>query len=143
MNMPWSPTNVSWMTLLGACRSHIDVERGEHYAQQLFELDPDSTAPYVMLANMYVLVGMEDEAVKVLNAMNEKKGLRQLPRCTAIELKCGVQDFFVDNQLGPQKGEFNAELQNLTRQMEEINLDPKVRWELYGSGGTAQALQLP
>lgn len=52
-HMPLNPTNASLMTLLGACRCKVDVERGERSALLGFKLDPDSAVPYVMLSNIY------------------------------------------------------------------------------------------
>lgn len=75
LKMPMEPSAISWMTLLCACKTKADLSRGIRYAHKLFQLDPYSSAPYFMLANMYFRVGMEDEAVKVLHTLN-KKGLK-------------------------------------------------------------------
>lgn len=66
------PTAASWLTLLGACRNQIDVERGEHAAKQLFELEPENAAPYIMLSNIYAGVDRGKDAAKVIELMRSK-----------------------------------------------------------------------
>ncbi|MCO5608976.1 hypothetical protein L7F22_063195 [Adiantum nelumboides] len=52
-NMPISHCAVSMRTLLGACRSQTDVNRGERAARQVVSLDPKSTCPYMILSSLY------------------------------------------------------------------------------------------
>lgn len=79
--MPFKPTALSWMTLLGACRNIVDVERGEHAAKHIFEIDPTDTSLYVVLAHMYVATGRVDEAENLMKIM---KGLEKRPCCSMI-----------------------------------------------------------
>ncbi|MCO5592517.1 hypothetical protein L7F22_046520 [Adiantum nelumboides] len=57
-NMPLPPTRVSWSTLLGACQSQVDVERGAMIASHIFGLNPKNASAFVTLANMYA--GVQD-----------------------------------------------------------------------------------
>lgn len=59
--MAVQPNATSWLTLLSACRRHSDVERGKRVAQRLLDLDPERTAAYVLLSNMYAENGMVNE----------------------------------------------------------------------------------
>lgn len=52
--MPFQPTIISWMILLSACRNHIVVERGEHIAEQMFELDPKNSSLYYQTYILHV-----------------------------------------------------------------------------------------
>lgn len=83
--MPFEPTPVSWLTLLGACKHHVDVERGERAADLLFRMDPSDVAPYMLLSNMYVAAGREDDAAKVLARMTDKV-LKLQPGSHSIEV---------------------------------------------------------
>ena len=56
--MPFRPTSLSFMILLGACRTQHDVGRGEEIACHMFELDPDTPPACVMLSNIYYAAGM-------------------------------------------------------------------------------------
>jgi pentatricopeptide repeat protein len=48
-----------WVSLLGACRSQSDVERGERAAARAFAIDPTNTSPRLMLSHIYARAGME------------------------------------------------------------------------------------
>jgi len=48
-SMSYDPTALTWMTLLGACRIHNDVERAERVSNKLLALDPSMVAAYVVL----------------------------------------------------------------------------------------------
>ncbi|MCO5560359.1 hypothetical protein L7F22_013973 [Adiantum nelumboides] len=84
-NMLVEPNVVSWLTLLGVCRFHADVERGEHFAEQAFELNPSDPVPYVMLSNIYFAAGKEEQAARIIIQMREK-GLGQGDPCNFIEV---------------------------------------------------------
>ncbi|EFJ14304.1 hypothetical protein SELMODRAFT_120613 [Selaginella moellendorffii] len=43
----------AWMSVLGACRAHGNVEEGKAAADKLVDLDPQNSASYVMLSNLY------------------------------------------------------------------------------------------
>ncbi|KAJ7187422.1 hypothetical protein O6H91_07G010000 [Diphasiastrum complanatum] len=58
-----------WMSLLGSCRIHGDVDRGKWAAERLLMLDPGNDAGYVVLANIYSAAGRWDDATKVQEAM--------------------------------------------------------------------------
>lgn len=118
-SMSFEPTQISLMTLLGACREQIDLERGERIAKRLFEVDPENAAPYVMLSNIYVAAGKDDDAARLMNKMNER-GLKRQPGCSTIEVKGKVHEFIVDDQLHPQKDQIYLELQRLTVQIDAI-----------------------
>ncbi|EFJ20194.1 hypothetical protein SELMODRAFT_109285 [Selaginella moellendorffii] len=43
----------AWMSVLGACRALGNVEEGKAAADKLVDLDPQNSASYVMLSNLY------------------------------------------------------------------------------------------
>jgi pentatricopeptide repeat protein len=45
---------VMWMSLLGACRVHGDLDRARRAADEIFRLDPRRAEPYVLMANISV-----------------------------------------------------------------------------------------
>lgn len=60
------PTYSQWLSLLGACRNRLDVERGERAATQAFKLDSSNKSPYILLSNIYALASNANEAKKVI-----------------------------------------------------------------------------
>ncbi|KAI5078083.1 hypothetical protein GOP47_0007907 [Adiantum capillus-veneris] len=69
VNMPAEPNAVSWLTLLGACRSQLDLERGEHAAKWACNLSLTNASPYVTLSNLYAGSGRFDDAAYVMQEM--------------------------------------------------------------------------
>lgn len=92
-NMPLQPTGVSWMTLLGACRTQVDVERGQRAAMRAFELDPKSTAPYVTMSNLYATVGRGDDAARVMEKMKTLDLKKQGTFSSLIDVESWMHTF--------------------------------------------------
>lgn len=55
ISMPFQPSATSWMTLLSACRMHLNVQGGEQAARHVFEMEPEFGAPFVVLSNLYAV----------------------------------------------------------------------------------------
>lgn len=71
-------------SLLGACRVHGNVELGEEIARSLFELDPESSAGYVILHNIYAAAGRWIDANQVRSCM-EGRRLGKVPAFSLVE----------------------------------------------------------
>ncbi|KAJ7546432.1 hypothetical protein O6H91_08G040200 [Diphasiastrum complanatum] len=52
------PDHLVWMTLLSACNTHGNMRLGEKAAKRLLQLDPENTAAYVLLSNIYGTFGV-------------------------------------------------------------------------------------
>ncbi|MED6161390.1 Pentatricopeptide repeat-containing protein, mitochondrial [Stylosanthes scabra] len=74
-SMPFKPDKAVWGALLGGCRVHNNVEFAQVAAEALICLEPESSAPYVLLYNMYANLGQWDDAerVRVLMETNNVK----------------------------------------------------------------------
>ncbi|WOL06070.1 hypothetical protein Cni_G14802 [Canna indica] len=84
--MPFEPNHAVWGALLGACVIHENVELGEVAAKQLFEIEPDNTGNYVLLANIYAAVGRWED-VEAVRRMMAGRGLRKAPGSSLVEAK--------------------------------------------------------
>jgi len=83
--MPITPDAVVLICLLGACRIHNNIELGQCVAERLFELDPENSAPYVLISNIYAAVGRWSDIEKVRKLM-KKRGIKKKPGCSWIEV---------------------------------------------------------
>jgi pentatricopeptide repeat protein len=81
--MPFMPGHAVWGALLGACVMHENVELGEVAAKWLFELEPDNTGNYVLLAKLYAALGRWEDAENVRQRMDDI-GLRKAPAHSMI-----------------------------------------------------------
>lgn len=75
--MPFKPDKAVWGALLSGCRVHNNVELALVAADALIKLEPESSAPYVLLYNMYANLGQWDDAENVRVLMEEKNVKKQ------------------------------------------------------------------
>ncbi|KAI6677460.1 hypothetical protein NL676_038256 [Syzygium grande] len=78
-DVPMKPDKAVWGALLGACRVHDDVELARVAAEALMQLEPESSAPYILLCNIYADAGCWDDTNEVRmitqrNAIRKRKG---------------------------------------------------------------------
>ncbi|KAE9610684.1 putative tetratricopeptide-like helical domain-containing protein [Lupinus albus] len=76
-SMPFKPDNAVWGALLSACRVHNNVELAQVAAEALIKLEPESSAPYVLLYNMYANLGQWDDAERMRVRMEENNVKKQ------------------------------------------------------------------
>lgn len=129
-NMQDLSTASSWMTLLAACRIHLDVERGKRAAEHVFSLEPESAAPYVVQSNIYAAAGMWDEALKI-RKLKKEKGLKKQRGRSSIEVDNIVHEFAAGDESHPLKEKIYAELQRLNREMEVLGYVPDTKVVLH------------
>ncbi|CAK8578111.1 unnamed protein product [Lathyrus sativus] len=76
-SMPMKPDKAVWGALLGACRVHNNVELAQIAAKTLISLEPESSAPYALLFNIYADLGQWDDAERVRVLMEENNVKKQ------------------------------------------------------------------
>ncbi|PKI38003.1 pentatricopeptide repeat-containing protein At3g29230-like [Punica granatum] len=84
--MPFEANCVIWRTLLGACRTHGNVELGELSFRQLAKLGTLRDGDYVLLSNMYADAGRWDAVERLRDEMGSGKVLRR-PGASNIALE--------------------------------------------------------
>ncbi|XP_043720107.1 pentatricopeptide repeat-containing protein At1g56690, mitochondrial-like isoform X1 [Telopea speciosissima] len=90
--MPIEADAVVWGALLGACRTHKNLELAEVAAKKLLLLEPKNAGPYILLSNIYASKGRWEDVVdlrKVMRARNISKS----PGCSWIEAENKVHMF--------------------------------------------------
>eukprot|EP01018_Ginkgo_biloba_P032070 Gb_08223 [translate_table: standard] len=92
--MPIKPDAALWGSLLGACSTHGNIDLGEHVAELLFELNPEDSATYVLLSNMYAAAGRWVDIQKVRKMMKDRR-VKKKPGCSWIEVNKQVYAFLV------------------------------------------------
>ncbi|XP_047320745.1 pentatricopeptide repeat-containing protein At1g62260, mitochondrial [Impatiens glandulifera] len=71
--MHMEPDKAVWGAILGACRMHNNVELARFAADELMRIEPESSAPYVLLYNMYADAERWEEASRVRMLMDDCK----------------------------------------------------------------------
>ncbi|XP_057813455.2 pentatricopeptide repeat-containing protein At4g21065 [Cryptomeria japonica] len=129
IKMPSKPVVVVWTCLLGACRTHKNIELGVFTATHLFELDPKNTSTYVLLSNIYAEVGRWGE-VHMVRRLMEDKDIKKIPGCSWIEGHKMVEAFSVGDRSHPQTQEIYAKLEKLSWEMKMTGYLPDSRYVL-------------
>lgn len=114
--MPHAPNALVWRTLLGACRTHGDLKRGEKAMEMILATQPGDSAAYVLLSNMYAARGRWDGVAEVRSLMREK-GLRKEPGKSWIEVQHRVHEFVAGDSTHPQTDAIYSTLGSLLEVM--------------------------
>jgi pentatricopeptide repeat protein len=117
--MPIEPDATIWRTLLSACTVHKNVEVGEFAAQHLLELEPEDSATYVLLSNMYAVSGKWDCRDQTRQMMRNR-GVKKEPGRSWIEVKNLVHAFYVGDRLHPLADKIYEFLAELNKKAAEI-----------------------
>lgn len=83
--MPMEPSATTWVTLLGACRVHSNVDIGEIVGHHLIECDPGNSSTYVILSNLYASASRWDDVRRVRDLM-DKQTVKKEPAKSWIDL---------------------------------------------------------
>ncbi|KAJ7544990.1 hypothetical protein O6H91_09G102000 [Diphasiastrum complanatum] len=71
--MPIPPHISNWMSLLGACRIHTNLELAESTARNILKLEPRNSAACVLMSNIYAMSGKWDKVMEWREMMKEKE----------------------------------------------------------------------
>ncbi|KAJ8761985.1 hypothetical protein K2173_006587 [Erythroxylum novogranatense] len=130
--MPIEPDATIWGSLLCGCRIHHDVKLAEKVAEHVFELEPENTGYYVLLANIYA----EAEKWEQVKKMREKigtRGLKKNPGCSWIEAKGKVHIFVAADHSHPQTNNIEALVNKYRSKMKKEGYRPKLRYALINA----------
>ncbi|KAF8408480.1 hypothetical protein HHK36_007635 [Tetracentron sinense] len=111
--MPFEPDAMSWKSLLGGCWNHRNLKLGKIAAANLLQLDPEDTAGYILIFNLYASFGKWEEAAHVRKVMAERD-LRKEVGCSWITVKGKVHRFIVGDRHHLRTKEIYSKLEELT-----------------------------
>ncbi|XWS42447.1 hypothetical protein CRYUN_Cryun16bG0014900 [Craigia yunnanensis] len=118
-DMPIEPDAIIWRTLLSACAVHKNVDIGEFAAHHLLKLEPQDSASYVLLSNLYA-VSRKWDSRDWTRLMMKERGVKKEPAQSWIEVKNSIHAFFVGDQLHPLAEKIYEHLENLNKRAAEI-----------------------
>ncbi|XP_073226283.1 pentatricopeptide repeat-containing protein DOT4, chloroplastic [Cicer arietinum] len=131
-SMPIKPNATIWGALLSGCRIHHDVKLAEKVADHVFELEPDNTRYYVVLANVYAEAEKWEEAKKLRERM-QRRGFKQNPGCSWIEVRGKFNIFVAGNTKHPQAKRIDTLLRKLKMQMKNGDFSTKLKYALINA----------
>ncbi|KAI9119871.1 hypothetical protein K1719_009260 [Acacia pycnantha] len=112
--MPMEADSVTWSALLGGCFVHGEVFLGEIAAKNLLELEPNNTANYILLANLYASAGRWNDLAQIRQLMKDER-MQRRPGCSWIEDKDGVHVFLASDITHARTEDIYSTLDHLTR----------------------------
>ncbi|XP_020253157.1 pentatricopeptide repeat-containing protein At4g02750-like [Asparagus officinalis] len=129
-NMPIEPDSVVWAALLGACRIHQNVELGRRVAERLFEMEPQYSAHYVLLSNIYASLKMWDEVEEVRKLMR-LRGVKKEPGCSWMQIKNKMHVFITNDKQHEQIKEIHRKLKDLYDWLRGSGYVPDTKFVLH------------
>ncbi|XP_056168569.1 pentatricopeptide repeat-containing protein At3g62890-like isoform X2 [Syzygium oleosum] len=115
-SMPMAPDVSTWGALLGACRKHSDIERGERIGRKLVELQPDHDGFHVLLSNLYASKGHWQNVLEIRGIM-EQHGVMKTPGCSMIEANGVIHEFLAGDKTHPQREDIDSKLDEMAKKL--------------------------
>ncbi|CAH9086583.1 unnamed protein product [Cuscuta europaea] len=121
-------------TLLGACRTHKNVQVAEFAAKGLQDLDPRNAVGYVQLANVYASKNKWEGVSRVRKIMKDNQVIKT-PGCSWMEVKGGrVHEFRSGDRLHPELQAIHTKLNELEMKMRLAGYVPDLESSLHDVG---------
>ncbi|KAK7319821.1 hypothetical protein RJT34_04549 [Clitoria ternatea] len=119
IQMPIEADAVIWGALLNASWFWKDIEVGERAAKKLFSLDPNPISAFVIMSNMYAILGRWGQKTKLRKKLQSLE-LRKDPGCSWIELNNNVHLFAVEDRTHPYSEVIYATIEHITATINSI-----------------------
>lgn len=132
-SLPHEPSSVIWSTFLSICAINGDIEHGEMAAKHLFELEPCSAGPYIMLSNMYAARGRWTDVASIRSLMKDRK-VKKFAAYSWIEIDNKVHKFVAEDRTHPETDNIYEELQILIKRLQEAGFIPDTELVLHDVG---------
>lgn len=110
--MPIEPSAEVWGALLHGASVYGDVEMGKFACDRLFEIEPENTGNYMIMANLYSHARKWEQADEVRERMNEI-GLQKVRGSSWIETNGGLLSFIAKDTSNGRSDEIYALLEGL------------------------------
>jgi hypothetical protein len=118
---------ITWMTFLGAYRSHMDVRRAERITQIIMDLKPEDASVYVVLSNIYAQMGDMNKREE-LGRLIDQRVIKKIPNFSTVEMNDEVYQFASDDTSHPNIKKINEEVQILTDDIIKAGYNPETSW---------------
>ncbi|XP_059659374.1 pentatricopeptide repeat-containing protein At2g27610 [Cornus florida] len=128
--MPFPAGATVWRTLLAACRVHLNVELGKHAAEKLISIQPQDSAAYVLLSNIYAASGNWQERTEVRKLM-DKREVKKEVGYSWIEVKNKTYSFMAGDISHPLSGRIYSKLEELSIPLKNAGYRPDTNYVLH------------
>ncbi|CAL5373619.1 unnamed protein product [Camellia sinensis] len=114
--MPAKKDAIIWKTLLSACKIHKNADIAKRIAEEVLRLDPQDSAPYVLLSNIQASAKRWQDVSEVRKVVRDRR-VKKEPGISWFEVKNQVHQFCMCDKSHPQSMEIDMYLKELTWEM--------------------------
>ncbi|CAJ1935746.1 unnamed protein product [Sphenostylis stenocarpa] len=129
-SLPVKADAIIWKTLLSACKLHKNAEIARRVAAEVLRIDPQDSASYVLLANIYSSANRWQNVSEVRRAMKDNM-VKKEPAVSWVEVKNQVHQFHMGGECHPKHVEINKYLEELTSEMKKRGYVPDTNSVLH------------
>nr|CAD1836925.1 unnamed protein product [Ananas comosus var. bracteatus] len=122
LKMPCEANASVWGPLLGACKTHKEVEIGRLVAKRLFEIEGENIGNYVVMSNIYAANERWD-GVGEVRRMMKSKYLKKPAGCSWIEVEKSRHLFVAGDLCHPRRVNIHDMLTSLDQQIKDPMVD--------------------
>ncbi|PWA64171.1 tetratricopeptide repeat (TPR)-like superfamily protein [Artemisia annua] len=140
-SMPFEANASVWGALLGAAKTHKNVDLGEIAARKLMLLEPEKSGTHVILSNIYASAGLWENVVDVRRLMKDSK-VKKEPGISWIEVKDSVYSFVVGDRSHSMTDEIYAKLAELMELVAKEGYVPVLEIDLHNVKNSEKELLL-
>lgn len=130
MNMSVKADSKVWLVLLSSCRVHSNLRVAERAVKRIFELEPDCSAPYVLLSNLYASSGRWSEVATIRRKMKHSGVVKQ-PGSSWVTLKGLRHEFLSADRSHPLTEQIYQKLDWLGVKLKELGYVPDQQFALH------------
>eukprot|EP00257_Ricinus_communis_P018813 XP_015577625.1 pentatricopeptide repeat-containing protein At2g27610 isoform X1 [Ricinus communis] len=127
--MPFPAGATVWRTLLAASHVYRNIELGKLAAENLISLQPQDSAAYVLLSNIYAAAGNWQERAQVRKLMDERK-VKKEAGYSWIEVKKKTYSFLAGDISHPMSDEIYSKLEELSSRLKDVGYHPDTNYVL-------------
>ncbi|KAI7753271.1 hypothetical protein M8C21_000193 [Ambrosia artemisiifolia] len=128
--MPFEANASVWGALLGAAKTHKNVDLGQIAAQKLMLLDPEKSGTHVLLANIYASAGLWENVADIRRLMKDSK-VKKEPGMSWLEVKDKVYTFMVGDRSHSMTKEIYEKLEELMDLVSKEGYVPVLEIDLH------------
>ncbi|KAK6134486.1 hypothetical protein DH2020_031768 [Rehmannia glutinosa] len=119
-SMPVEPHSGVWGALLGASRTHTNLDLAKFAAQHFLELEPNNAAPYVVLSDIYNFIGKKRDEEE-MRLSKRLRGIKKSPGCSWITVKDNVKLFLSGDKSHVKFEEIKITLWTIMYEMTQLD----------------------
>ncbi|XP_075496613.1 LOW QUALITY PROTEIN: pentatricopeptide repeat-containing protein At1g34160-like [Primulina tabacum] len=131
--MPVFPDAVLWQTLLGASKTHGNVEMAENASRNLVEMGSSTCGDFVLLSNVYAAQKRWNDVGKVRGAMMSRD-VKKIPGFSYIEVNGAIFKFFNGDKGHPNWRQIYWKLEEISIQLRDFGYVPQTNFVLHDIG---------